>query len=359
MRIAVDVSPLSHPPTGIGNYIRGSLAGLVEAAASQHEVLAFAPTSLRGPARIREAIGASPIETRLWPLPASHAVRTAWSILGHPAAERLLGSFGALMYTDWMTPPQRAGLRATTIHDLNPLHHPEWCTPRTIAMHRRKDADAVSACDVVFTNSRYTADDAAATLGIETERLVVAYPGVGLEFGPEGDRAGYGGQPYVLGVGTLEPRKNLQRLVDAWRLLGNDHRLVLAGGAGWGEQPGLDDPGIILPGYVPDVALPALYRGAAVYVYPSLFEGFGIPVVEAMACGTPVVVSNHRSLDEACGSAAVRVDPLDPDSIAAGIQEAITRRGELVLAGIEHAAQFTWRTTGKTMLDALVARNRT
>ena len=359
MRIAVDVSPLSHPPTGIGNYLRGSLAGLVEAANGEHEVLAFAPTSLRGRARIREAISPSLIETRLWPLPASHAVRTAWSILGHPATERLLGSFDALLYTDWMTPPQRAGLRATTIHDLNPLHHPEWCTPRTIAMHRRKDADAVSACDVVFTNSRYTADDATATLGIEVERLVVAHPGVGIEFGSEGDRTVYDGRPYILGVGTLEPRKNLQRLVDAWRLLGNDHRLVLAGGAGWGEQPGLDDPGIILPGYVSSASLPALYRGAAAYVYPSLFEGFGIPVVEAMACGTPVVVSNHRSLDEACGSAAVRVDPLDPDAIAAGIQEALTRRDELVQAGIEHAARFTWRATGETMLNALVERHGT
>ena len=357
MRIAVDVSPLSHPPTGIGNYIRGSLAGLVEAAATEHEVVAFAPTSLRGPERIREALGEIPVETRLWPVPASHAVRTAWSILGHPAAERILGRFDALMYTDWMTPPQRGGLRATTIHDLNPLHHPEWCTPRTVSMHRRKDADAVRACDVVFTNSRYTADDAAETLGIEVERLVVAHPGVGAEFGQEGDRAVYGGRPYVLGVGTLEPRKNLARLVDAWRLLGNDHGLVLAGGAGWGEQPGLDEPGIVLPGYVSAASLPALYRGAAAYVYPSLFEGFGIPVVEAMACGTPVVVSNHRSLDEACGAAAVRVDPLDPEAVAAGILEAIARRDELVAAGAEHAAQFTWGATGKTMLEALVARN--
>lgn len=358
MRIVVDVSPLSHPPTGIGNYIRGSLAGIVEAAAGEHEVVAFAPTSLKGPERIRQALAQSPVETRLWPLPASHAARTAWSILGHPAAERLLGTFDALLYTDWMTPPQRGGLRATTIHDLNPLHHPEWCTARTIAMHRRKDADAVKACDVVFTNSRYTADDAEETLGIEAQRLVVAHPGVGAEFVPEGERATFGG-PYVLGVGTLEPRKNLQRLVDAWKLLETEHRLVLAGGAGWGEQAGLDDPGIILPGYVSGTALPALYRGAAVYVYPSLFEGFGIPVVEAMASGTPVVVSSHRSLDEACGSAAVRVDPLDPESIAEGILEAVARRDELVPAGIQHAARFTWRSTGTTMLEALVERKHT
>ena len=356
MRIAVDVSPLSHPPTGIGNYIRGSLAGLAVAAGSEHDIVAFAPTSLKGPERIRQVLTGIPVTTRLWPLPASHAVRTAWSIVGHPAAERLLGSFDALLTTDWMTPPQRSGLRATTIHDLNPLHHPEWCTPRTIAMHRRKDADAVDACDVIFANSRYTADDVAATLGIEDERLVVAHPGVRDEFVPEGKSAEFGA-PYVLGVGTLEPRKNLERLVEAWRLLGTDHRLVLVGGAGWGEQPGLDDDGIVLPGYVPDDALPALYRGADVYVYPSLFEGFGIPVVEAMACGTPVVVSNHPSLDEACGEAAIRVDPHDPESIAAGISEALTRHDELARVGLEHAAQFSWRATGETMLNALIERS--
>ena len=356
MRIAFDVSPLSHPPTGIGNYIRGSLAGLAESAGDEHEIVAFAPTSLKGPARIREALHGIPVATRLWPLPGSHAIRTAWSVLGHPAAERLLGPFDALVYTDWMTPPQRAGLRATTIHDLNPHHHPEWCTPRTVAMHRRKDADAVRACDVVFTNSRYTAADASATLGIEPERLVVAHPGVGSEFVPEGDRAAFAG-PYVLGVGTLEPRKNLARLVEAWRLLAGEHRLVLVGGAGWGDQQGLDDPGIVLPGYVPGNALPAIYRGADDYVFPSLFEGFGIPVVEAMACGTPVVVSNHPSLDEACGSAAVRVDPHDSASIAAGIAEALVRAPELIAAGLGHAAQFTWRATGATMLEALVRRH--
>ena len=124
MRIAFDVSPLSHPLLGIGNYIQGSLAGLAEAAAGTHEIVAFAPTSIRGPERIRAALAGIDVEVRTWPLPFSHALRTAWSAAARPAAERLLGDFDVLHFSDWMYPPQGAGVRATTIHDLVPLHHP-------------------------------------------------------------------------------------------------------------------------------------------------------------------------------------------------------------------------------------------
>ena len=355
MRIAVDVSPLSHPRTGIGNYIRGSLAGMAEAGAGRHELLAFAPTSLKGPERIRAALDGVAVPTRLWPLPASHAVRTAWSRLGRPAAERLIGPVDALLYTDWMYPPQRAGLRSTVIHDLVPVHHPELVTARTRSMHTHKYENAARTCDVIFTNSRFTADDVAATLGIGEDRLVVAHPGLEPWHVADGD-AWQLGSPYVLGIGTLEPRKNLTRLVEAWRSLDGDVALVLAGGEGWGSQEGLDDPGITKLGYIPDEDVARLYRGAAVYVYPSLFEGFGMPVVEAMACGTPVVASSHPSLDEACGDAAVRVDPLDPGAIAAGIREALDRRDELMAAGLEHARRFSWRATGEAMLLAYEER---
>jgi glycosyltransferase involved in cell wall biosynthesis len=351
MRVAFDVSPLSHPPTGIGNYIRGTLAGLVAAAGEIDEIVPFAPTSLKGPERIRARLAGLPVRSRLWPLPASHAARTAWSMVGFPPAEWLIGRFDALIFTDWMSPPQRGGLRATTIHDLVPHHHPEWCTPRTIAMHRRKD-EAARRCDLVFANSSYTAADAARTLGLDEEHLVVAYPGLDPRYVPDGSGRDVDA-PYVLGVGTLEPRKNLGGLVDAWRLLGGERRLVLAGGGGWGERPDLDDPGILLPGYVADEDLPPLYRGADVFVYPSLFEGFGIPVIEAMACGVPVVASAHPSLDEACGGAAVRVDPESPAAIAAGIEEADRRRDELVTRGLAHARSFSWAETGRVMLRAL------
>ena len=355
MRIVVDVSPLSHPRTGIGNYIRGSLAGMAEARSGRHVLVAFAPTSLRGPARIRAALDGITVSRRLLPVPASHALRTAWSRAGHPAVERLAGALDAFLFSEWMYPAQRAGVRATVFHDLIPLRHPEWCTSRTISMHTRKARNAARTCDVVFANSDATAADLVSLLGIEPDRIVHAPPGLAAGLGPIGPAAELGG-PSILGLGTIEPRKNLARLVEAWRLLDGELGLVLAGGEGWGDRPDLADPRILRLGYVPDVEIARLYRGASVLVFPSLFEGFGMPVVEAMACGTPVVASAHPSLDEACGDAAVRVDPLDPEAIADGIRDALARREELVTRGLVHAARFSWQGTGATILAALEER---
>jgi len=355
MRIVVDVSPLSHPRTGIGNYIRGSLAGMSEAAAGRHELVAFAPTSLRGPDRINAALDGVPTARKLIPLPASHALRTGWSRLGHPVVELPAGRLDAFLFSEWMYPAQRGGVRATVFHDLIPLRHPEWCTTRTIAMHTRKAQNAARTCDVVFANSRATGDDLVELLGIERERIVHAPPGLEPGLGPDGPAAELGG-PAILGLGTIEPRKNLARLVEAWRLLDGEVGLVLAGGEGWGDRPDLADPRIRLLGYVADGEIARLYRGASVLVFPSLFEGFGMPVVEAMACGTPVVASADPSLDEACGDAAVRVDPLEPEAIAQGVREALARRDELVPRGLAHAARFSWRETGGTILAALEER---
>ena len=343
----MDVSHLSHPRTGIGNYTRSSLAGVAEAADGRHELVGFAPANVRGGVgAIRRALAGIPVELRLVPVPFAHAVRTAWSRLGRPAAERFLGPFDVLHFWDWMYPPQRAGVRATSVNDLVPLRFPEWALPRTRRMHGAKYQE-VRRCDVVFCNSSFTARDVVEQLCVPEERVRVAPPGVDPVFRPEGEREQRG--RYVLAVGALEPRKNLETLAAAHRLLGDrELALAIAGPEGWGARPSLD--GAVRLGYVTDEELARLYRGAEVFAYPSWFEGFGIPVLEAMASGVPAVVSSHPSLDEAAGDAAVRADPGSAEAIAAAIEEALARRDELVPRGLEHASRFTRRATGRALL---------
>ena len=355
MRIVVDVSPLSHQRTGVGNYIRGSLLGIVEASAGSDEVVAFAPASRRGSQEIEEALAGVHVERKLPVLPAAHALRTLWSRVGAPPSERVLGRFDVLHFSDWMYPPQRDGVRSTMVHDLVPVRFPEWVHARTRRMHSAKYRHAAQTCDVVIVNSRFTGADVEELLGVPPERIHVAYPGVDEHFTPEGSRLELG-RRYALTVATLEPRKNLTTLLEAYRRLPQSGMsLAVAGAAGWGEQPALDAPGVVRLGYTPHSRLPELYRGSSVFVYPSRFEGFGMPVLEAMACGVPCVVSSHPSLDEACGDAAVRVDPLDPDAIAAGIERALAERDELVARGLAHARPFTWAANGKAHLTAWAA----
>jgi glycosyltransferase involved in cell wall biosynthesis len=153
----------------------------------------------------------------------------------------------------------------------------------------------------------------------------------------------------VLGVSTLEPRKNLPALVAAFALLRRRHpelTLALAGLEGWEREP-LAAEGVRLLGFVSDDELARLYRGASAFAYPSRFEGFGIPVVEALASGVPTVSSSHPSLDEASGEAALRADPDDPEDFAAALEQALASpRG----AGVEHASRFTWRACGEAVL---------
>jgi glycosyltransferase involved in cell wall biosynthesis len=333
VRIAYDVTPLSHPRTGVGNYILGALRGMLAAGDGAHEVVAFGPVSVRGRRLLEETLDDLEIERRFVTFPLAHALRRTWSRLARPPAERFLGRFDVLHFSDWMYPPQQSGGRVTMIHDLGPLHFPERLDRRTVAMHRGT-AQAAASCDLVFVNSEYTANDVVETLGIPRARIRVAYPGVDRAFSPEDDGVEGRGR-YAFTTATDEWRKNLGTLRRAWTQLDGRLDLVALGDLGYTSQ----------------VRLASLYRHASVFVYPSRFEGFGIPVVEAMACGVPCVVSSHPSLDEASGDAAVRVDPDDAGAIADGVREALARREELVLRGFAQARRFTWLETGRVHLQ--------
>ena len=353
MRIVVDVTPLALPRTGIGNYVLGMLRGLTEAG-PEHEVVAFSLLAPPGKRRAEAALDGVPVERRLVTVPPkSHYWRTAWSRLGRGPVEWLAGPLDVFHFSDWMYPPQRRGVRATTIHDLFPLRHPDWVHPQTLRMHRRKYDHAARTSDLVVVNSEFTANDVVELLRFPRERIYVAHPALGPLFRAGGPARELGG-PYVLTVATLERRKNLETLLEAMqhvRAGRPELRVVVVGAPGW-QAPRLESDGVVALGYVDDDELASLYRGAEVFVYPSRFEGFGMPIVEAMACGAPVVASAHPSMDEASGDAALRADPDSVEALAAAIEQAPAKRDALAERGRMHAAGFTARAQGSAVLRA-------
>jgi glycosyltransferase involved in cell wall biosynthesis len=203
----------------------------------------------------------------------------------------------------------------------------------------------VRAAERVIAISEFTRRELVELVGVREERLRLVPMSPGPDFSPDGPAAS---GDYVLAVGTLEPRKNLARLVEAARHAKIELRVV--GARGWGGVAAGGD-GVRWLGEVPDEELGALYRGALCLAYPSLYEGFGMPILEAMCSGTPVVTSAGGATEEIAGGAAVLVDPLDPVSIADGIAEAERRRAELIAAGLDRARRFGWPDTAARTLE--------
>jgi alpha-1,3-rhamnosyl/mannosyltransferase len=311
MRAGLDVSPLAQTRAGTARHVHG----LVRALSARDDV-ELKPLSFGGSGRA-----------------ASVARDTWWYYAGLPLEARGLD----VLHCTTFRGPLRAPVPfAVTLHDLALVRQPELF-PRWHRHSGRAGIGPVArAADRVLAVSEFTKREAVELLDVPAERVTVIGNAVEPVFSPEGPAAG---GDYVLAVGTLEPRKNLRRAAEAAERAGVELRV--AGARGWG--------GVELPGWVGEVSdeeLAALYRGARCLVFPSLYEGFGIPVLEAMACGTPVVTSAGGATAEVAGGAAVLVDPLDVDSIAAGIGEAADREDELRALGLERARAYSWEAVG-------------
>ena len=249
-----------------------------------------------------------------------------------------------------------------TVHDLAFLHEPSHFTPRGLRFFKRGMQLALAEADAIVCPSEATRADAIEA-GFDAARTRVIPLGVDIPTAAAGAiesvRKKHGlYRPYVLWIGTIEPRKNLPRLIEAFRKLDTEIDLALVGPEGWNEDlqgliKGLEGR-VRVPGFVPHSELGALYAGAEVFCFPSLLEGFGFPVLEAMTQGTPVVTSAGTSTEEIAGDAGVLVDPLDVGSIAEGLRSVLedgalaARLGE---AGRARAATYTWARTAELLVD--------
>lgn len=279
---------------------------------------------------------------------------------GWPRVERATGPIDVLHATSIIPFAAAANVPlVVTVHDLAFLHHPQYFTARGRSVFARSLDIVRRRAALVLCSSRTTLDDCLAN-GFDPERLRLVPLGVRARTATRQDvvearsRLGLPTE-FLLFVGTLEPRKNLPRLLQAHARLGDAvPPLVIVGAAGWANDslaPLLAEAkNVVVVGHVADEDLPALYAGASAMCYPSLMEGFGLPILEAMSHGTAVVTSSGTSTEEVAGGAAVLVDPLDVDSIADGIRDALARRHELSQLGIERAKGATWEATADVVV---------
>lgn len=353
LRLAIDGTPLLDTRTGVGTFIAETLDHL--ARRPDLDIVAYG-----WPWGGKDALRAvAPPRVRVARLPmAGPPMRAAWKHLGLPPIELWTGRVDVVHGPNFVVPPSRAA-ELVTVHDLTVVRFPQFCTQDTLEfpglLRRALDRGAW-----VHTVSSFVAGEVIGLLGADPDRVVTVPNGVVAV--PEADPAlGQtiaGSRRYVLALGTVEPRKDLPTLVNAFDALAGDHpdlRLVIAGPDGWGaggltgaiERARFHDR-VVRLGWVSDDHRAALLRGASVLAYPSIYEGFGLPPLEAMSVGTPVVTTRAGAIPEVVGDAAVLVDPGDPDALAEALARVLDDDGfteRLRARGRGRAHAFSWART--------------
>jgi len=376
MRIAIDYTAALRQGAGIGRYVRELVRALARLDRENEYVICWARDAGSRPPAPRDVPVRSTL--RRWPL-TERMLIWMWHRLGIPLwAELLSGRIDLFHSPDFTLPPLWRAKGVLTIHDLSYERVPECADPAQRRYLRTAVPRSVHRADALLADSENTRRDLMELYDVPADKVTVVYPGVDPRFRPLADPAAlerarerYGlGGPFLLALGTLEPRKNVARLLRAYAALRAEDDLILpplafSGAVGWmmeGIFRLVDDlrlgDEVIFLGYVPDEDLPALLNLATALVYPSLYEGFGLPVLEALACGTPVVTSRVSSLPEVAGEVAAYCDPRDVTDIARAIRwllmdEAVRER--LSQRGPAQAGKFSWDEAARRVLQVYKA----